>query len=101
MRYAKLDSKIASFAGGAARSLALVLLLCTSPVHAAAPIAPNTEPLCSSTAVAPQVAMAAMSDWWHEIYGPIEKALGSRQGMLQFGAVGMVLALFIIWYRKP
>jgi hypothetical protein len=39
--------------------------------------------------------------WFQQILGPIEHALGTRQAMLQFGAVGMALGLFIIWYRRP
>jgi hypothetical protein len=39
--------------------------------------------------------------WWEEIYGPIENALSSRETMVQFGAVGVLIGLFIIWYRRP
>jgi hypothetical protein len=38
--------------------------------------------------------------WWEEIYGPIENALSSRETMVQFGAVGVLIGLFIIWYRR-
>jgi hypothetical protein len=44
---------------------------------------------------------ATWSDRWHQFYHPVERALASRQRMLQFGAVGMMIALFIIWYRQP
>jgi hypothetical protein len=52
---------------------------------------------------APSVLAASptWSDRWHQFYHPIERGLASRQRMLQFGAVGMTLALFIIWYRQP
>jgi len=39
--------------------------------------------------------------WWDDIYGPIENALSRRETMVQFGAVGVLIGLFIIWYRRP
>ena len=41
-----------------------------------------------------------VASWWQDAYGQLESFLGTRQRMLQFGAVGMGLALFIIWYRR-
>jgi hypothetical protein len=38
--------------------------------------------------------------WWDEVYGPIENALSRRETMVQFGAVGVLIGLFIIWYRR-
>jgi hypothetical protein len=46
-------------------------------------------------------AVAPLADgWWDEIYGPIENALSRRETMVQFGAVGVLIGLFIIWYRR-
>jgi hypothetical protein len=38
--------------------------------------------------------------WWSKVYHPIESAMGSQRGMLQVATIGMVLALFIIWWRR-
>jgi hypothetical protein len=45
----------------------------------------------------PQIA----ASWWQGYYNAFESYLGTRQGMLQFGAVGMFVALSVIWYRRP
>ncbi len=46
----------------------------------------------------PAAAPVLLADsWWEMIYGPLESSLGSRQRMLQFGAVCMITALVIIW----
>jgi hypothetical protein len=44
--------------------------------------------------------MPLADGWWSEIYGPIETALSRRESMVQFGAVGVLIGLFIIWYRR-
>jgi hypothetical protein len=38
--------------------------------------------------------------WWENMYAAFEKALSSRAGMIQFGAIIMTLALVIIWWRR-
>jgi len=40
------------------------------------------------------------SSWWQKAYGQLSAALGSQQRMIQFSAVIVALALFIIWWRK-
>jgi hypothetical protein len=40
------------------------------------------------------------AEWWQQAYNQLETALGNRERMIQFGAVGMCLALLVIWYRK-
>ncbi len=44
--------------------------------------------------------MLLAGSWWESWYHAFESSVSSRQGMLRFGLVGMILALFIIWYRK-
>ena len=46
------------------------------------------------------VRMFLAASWWESCYHAFESSLSTRQGMLRFGLVGMILALFIIWYRK-
>ncbi len=63
-------------------------------------------PLCASDATIARrptvhVLPPLAASWWDEIYGPIENALSSRETMVQFGAVGVLVGLFIIWYRRP
>jgi hypothetical protein len=41
------------------------------------------------------------AEWWQYAYNQLETALNTRERMIQFGAVGACLALFVIWYRKP
>jgi hypothetical protein len=40
------------------------------------------------------------ASWFQSVYGPIESAMSSQRGMLQVATIGMVLALFIIWWRR-
>ena len=56
---------------------------------------------CSQESVASAKAAPQLAGWWWEpYYNAFESSLASRQGMLRFGAVGMLVALFVIWYRK-
>jgi hypothetical protein len=48
----------------------------------------------------PSASLPLAAGWWQETYGRLESFLNTRQRMLQFGAVAMGLALFIIWYRR-
>jgi hypothetical protein len=56
----------------------------------------GTAALSPAPACQPLVAM----EWWDKVYHAFETSVNSRQGMLQFGAVGMLVALYIIWYRR-
>jgi len=38
--------------------------------------------------------------WWQSIYYPLESSLGSQRGMMLFATVGMLVALYVIWYRR-
>jgi hypothetical protein len=83
------------------------LLLTVIALAAARQIADNptssqgTCPRCCQASLAPaQTAPLLAGWWWEKYYNAFESSLASRQGMLRFGAVGMLLALFVIWYRK-
>ncbi len=41
-----------------------------------------------------------LAGWWYEVYHPIERLMSSQRGMIQVATVSLVLALFIIWWRK-
>ncbi|HEV3257519.1 MAG TPA: hypothetical protein VG013_11605 [Gemmataceae bacterium] len=48
-----------------------------------------------------QAATAPLADsLWQKVYGPLSRALGTQQRMIQFSLVIVALALFIIWWRK-
>ncbi|MFL5242741.1 MAG: hypothetical protein ACJ8FY_11590 [Gemmataceae bacterium] len=83
------------------------LFLC--PMHLGA--APTDSPTrsgsssVSSTFLRPTLgpsspALIAGSWSWNQIFSPIRSILGNRARMIQFGAIGCCLALYIIWWRK-
>jgi hypothetical protein len=81
----------------------LVLLGLTAhagQTSAASPTRPN------SCADRPAFATATCSSpifgsWFETHFNNFASALKTRQGMVQFGFIGMAVGLFIIWYRKP
>jgi hypothetical protein len=38
--------------------------------------------------------------WWQRVTDPVWTLLSSRRAMMQFGAVGMIIALAAIWWRR-
>ncbi len=50
----------------------------------------------SSAAYRPVVAAA----WYNTMYNKLQSWLGNQKHIIQFGCIGMVVALFIIWWRK-
>ena len=70
------------------------LPLADGPVAAAPPPAATSH---ASTGISAPLA----STWFDKAYSQFVSFLGSKDRMLQFGAVGMALGLFIIWYRRP
>lgn len=54
----------------------------------------------AAAAPPPRVPLAEMS-WYGQLWHDFESSLTTRAGMMRFGAIGMALALFIIWYRRP
>jgi hypothetical protein len=81
------------------RLLAAILVLLASPLHPSSSAASQARTCAAQAHVSPVA--SATDDLWRKYYLPIQSALGSRQRMIQFGAVGMSIALFIIWYRQP
>lgn len=88
----------------------LVALMGTPDLRSGAPSAPSrcTGASGDSAAAAPLGLAAPASAgpallaaaWWQKLYAPIETGLANRQRMIQFGALGMLLALAIIWWRR-
>jgi hypothetical protein len=50
----------------------------------------------SPAAYRPVVAAA----WYNTMYNKLQSWLSNQKHMIQFGCIGMVVALFIIWWRK-
>ena len=48
----------------------------------------------------PALTASFLDSLWTRVYGPLSNALGSQDRLIQFAAVGMVAALFLIWWRK-
>jgi hypothetical protein len=61
---------------------------------------PGSALPCPS-AIGTSYGTAVLADgWWSQTSKFCLSHLRSRQGMVQFGAVGMLIALGIIWWRK-
>jgi hypothetical protein len=41
-----------------------------------------------------------LGNWLSSLFSKLESWLSDQKHMIQFGAIGMVIALFIIWWRK-
>jgi hypothetical protein len=83
------------------RSLvAIAMVLALTPTSVAQL---HAEEHKATLAVRPSICLLPplAESWWDEIYGPIETTLSRREAMVQFGAVGVIIGLFIIWYRRP
>ena len=81
----------------------LAAWLCLAPLSARAGLVRSHPATVGSDHVASAAcAMAplAASAWWKQVYPAIERALSTRAGMLQFGAIMAALALAVIWWRK-
>jgi hypothetical protein len=83
---------------------ALVLALCLSAGDALTPPA-RAKAVAHGRPAAPTVwtnpVVAQSTKWtWRKLYAPLESGLASRRRMLQFGIIGMCLALYIIVWRK-
>jgi hypothetical protein len=83
------------------RCLAAFAMIC---ILAGASVAPVTAQTVGPTVTGPstiRVQVPLAEGWWDEFYGSVETALSRRESMVQFGAVGVLIGLFIIWYRRP
>jgi hypothetical protein len=66
---------------------------------AAAPVAPVSRH--ASPAAVSALPLAAWYDgWMTKLWNRIESQLNNRTGAIQFGLIGMLIALWIIWWRK-
>ena len=79
-------------------SLVIFLLGLGAPAASAANAAP-ARPVVA-TVTAPKI-QPERSGWsWRKLYSPLEGVLGNRTRMIQFAMLAMMLALYIIWWRK-
>jgi hypothetical protein len=82
------------------RCMAACAIIC---ILTGAPVAPVTAQTVGRTVAVPstiRVPLPLAEGWWDEFYGSVETALSRRETMVQFGAVGVLIGLFIIWYRR-
>jgi hypothetical protein len=78
--------------------LFLVLMLPCAAAGNARAAAPAASVSCqTSRAVALRLPLAA---WYDKVWNKIESSLNNRTGAIQFGLIGMLIALWIIWWRK-
>jgi len=80
-----------------------------APALAVAPATAHAAPVRVSlptTSLAPVAGRSVppFAAWydslWSKIWTRIEQSLNSRTGVIQWGLLGMLLALWIIWWRK-
>lgn len=48
----------------------------------------------------PLVSPPLFASWVDKFFAPFEGALNTQKRMIQFATVGLILALWIIWWRK-
>lgn len=93
------DSILSWGPGARPASLWLLLVLmvpCVAPSHACA------APVVASTPRPTRVAVASLpvATWYDTVWRKIVNQLNNRTGAIQFGLIGMLIALWIIWWRK-
>jgi hypothetical protein len=76
----------------------LAFLALLAPPAASAAVIPQAAPAARTCPVA--VAAVPVAAWYHTVWYKIERILGNRTGAIQFAFVGMLIALWIIWWKK-
>jgi hypothetical protein len=76
-------------------SLALALPV-ASPSAASAHNVPIT---CQVVAAAP-ASLPFAATWYDKLWNKLVQSLSTREGAIQFGLIGMVICLWIIWWRR-
>ena len=56
--------------------------------------------LAENGSVSPAAYRPVIGAWYDNMYTKFQSWLGNERHMIQFGCIGMVIALFIIWWRK-
>jgi len=79
---------------------ALILFLVLLGFQAAAPVQARAAPPLLRPAVKAVAPVVAEGWSWRKLYAPVEGGLASKRRMLQFGVIGMCVALYIIWWRR-
>jgi hypothetical protein len=81
-----------------------MFLVLVAPCFSVAPAAARAT--ATATSFAPAVARPSppLAAWydnlWDKIWTKIYGSLNNRTGVIQWGLIGMLLALWIIWWRK-
>lgn len=65
---------------------------CVAPAPAWAAAPPSAPAVCTAS--------LPVAAWYDKIWHKIETSLNNRTGAIQFGLIGMLIALWIIWWRK-
>ena len=88
-------SKMGQAAPLAQLCFAMVLAFC-APVTVSNARA-DTGPPAVATQPVSQVCLGGI---WTRIFHPIERGVGNEAGMIRFGIIALVSALYIIWWRR-
>jgi hypothetical protein len=82
-----------------------LFLVLSVPAFSVAPAAAHTASI--TTPIAPAVTRCSsppLAAWydnlWDKIWAKIYSSLNTRTGVIQWGLLGMLLALWIIWWRR-
>ncbi len=83
------------------RSTAPLAQLCFAMVLAFCAPAATAYARADTPAVAVQPAgQVCLGGIWTRIFHPIERGVGNEAGMIRFGIIALVSALYIIWWRR-
>jgi hypothetical protein len=77
---------------------ALLLFMLAAPIQADPHCLPKTT--SQPTLIGVPQPFLAQESFWSSHMGSLNTIVGSRKRMVQFGTVAMILALYIIWWRK-
>ena len=87
------SSKLRPAAPLAQLCFAMVLAFCAPAAYARA----DTRAPAVAAQPAGQVCLGGI---WTRIFHPIERGVGNQAGMIRFGIIALVSALYIIWWRR-
>jgi hypothetical protein len=81
-----------------------LLLLLSAPALSIAPASAQAAPPITASTAVTTISSPPLAAWydnlWDKMWTKIYSSLNNRTGMIQWGLLGMLLALWIIWWRK-
>ena len=80
--------------------LALGSAACAADPPADSPSSGNVAACAAAPAGAGDEVPVLFAGFIDKIFSPLNGVLGNRKAMIQVGFVGMLLALYIIWWRR-